>query len=123
MPQERNSYNMISPFDEWWNKDYNKCMKKLKERLHEERIFTLDLHGLPVREAKDKLHKAIDICFYNGYNKIRVIHGTGSGKLKDMTYSEALDSELIKGITACFGEKDQGYTDLILEDKEEVLDK
>jgi dsDNA-specific endonuclease/ATPase MutS2 len=93
----------------------------MKDNKTEERIFTLNLHGLSVEEALTQLRTVIDKCFYYRYNKLRVIHGTGSGKLMDMTYKEAMDNMLIKSLDPC--DKGNSYTDLILEDINDDVNK
>jgi DNA-nicking Smr family endonuclease len=93
----------------------------MKSRQTQERIFTLDLHGLPAEQAIVKLRDAIDRCFYYRYNRIRVIHGNGSGKLMEMTIAEATKNQLVKSVGACIIEC--GYTDLILEDLDSDINK
>lgn len=76
--------------------------------------FSVDLHGLTGFEARSKLRETIDKCFVRGYNRLRVIHGFGTGVLMQVTYDEAISNQLVKSLGSCV--TDKGYTDLILED-------
>ncbi|MCB0352878.1 MAG: Smr/MutS family protein [Bdellovibrionales bacterium] len=49
---------------------------------------TLDLHGLTVADAREKILTAIDLSIRDGAEELLVIHGHGTGKLRELTYSE-----------------------------------
>lgn len=44
---------------------------------------TLDLHGLTRESASQRLKIFIDRCLFLGHRRIRVIHGKGSGVLRE----------------------------------------
>ena len=44
---------------------------------------SIDLHGMTVEEAKKTLINTIDKCLLDDIDELRVIHGFGTGKVKD----------------------------------------
>ena len=48
-------------------------------------IQKVDLHGLTIEEAKNKLESALDKALLNDTWCLEVIHGRGTGALKNMT--------------------------------------
>lgn len=46
----------------------------------------LDLHGLRVEEAQPLLDKYIDDALLAGYDSVRILHGKGTGALRQMVW-------------------------------------
>jgi len=42
----------------------------------------VDLHGLFANEARDRLERAISEALADGYDRIRIVHGKGTGALR-----------------------------------------
>ena len=49
-------------------------------------ILEIDLHGYTVQEAVDNLEKTIDKAMLSGVKQINIIHGFGSGKVKNAVH-------------------------------------
>lgn len=47
----------------------------------------LDLHGLTAKEASLRLETFISRCFFLGYRRVLIVHGKGSGILKETVRS------------------------------------
>lgn len=68
-----------------------KLLKKLETRTSKkprtiqssDKILRLDLHGSTQIGAKDRLELAIDQAIKEGISKIEVVHGIGTGKVKE----------------------------------------
>jgi len=76
----------------------------------------LNIIGLHLDEAKDKLTKYLDNCMLKGIGTCRIIHGFGSGALRKMT-REYLDYMKIKYRAGGEAEGGGGATVVILRDK------
>ena len=48
---------------------------------------TLDLHTFQPHETKDLLHEYLLLCRENGIFEVRVIHGKGTGTLREIVHS------------------------------------
>lgn len=46
------------------------------------KTLKLDLHGMTVMSALEVLEKTVDRCLIEGYSRIEILHGLGSGKVK-----------------------------------------
>jgi DNA mismatch repair protein MutS2 len=57
--------------------------KKVVEHLMQAPPLELDLRGLVVEDALDELERRLDAAFVSGLPMIRVIHGKGTGRLRD----------------------------------------
>jgi DNA mismatch repair protein MutS2 len=67
---------------------------------------SLDLRGARVEEALDALSRYLDEAALAGLDKVLVIHGHGTGALRDAVRSEAASHPLVKGVRA--GERGEG---------------
>jgi DNA mismatch repair protein MutS2 len=56
----------------------------------------LDLHRLTVDEALIKLDKFLHDAYVAGYSQVRVIHGKGTGTLRQMVRRELARHPLVK---------------------------
>ena len=61
---------------------------------------TLDLHGLTVAEARERILSAIDVSIRDGADELLVIHGHGTGKLRELTYSEIAQLSVVLRVVA-----------------------
>ena len=58
----------------------------------------MDLHGLRRQEAKELLEKCINDSILSNIDQIEVIHGKGSGKVKEATWKLANSLQVVKSI-------------------------
>lgn len=58
-------------------------MPRRKSQSLSSKSRSVDLHGLTVEEAKKTLINTIDKCLLDDIDELRVIHGFGTGKVKD----------------------------------------
>ena len=66
----------------------------------------LDLRGTSIEEAQEMIIAALDRSMLEGITAIRVIHGHGSGKLKNLVRHYCMDSPYVSQFRA--GEKEEG---------------
>jgi len=67
---------------------------------------SLDLRGARVEEALEALDRYLDDASLAGLDKVLVIHGMGTGALRDAVRAEAGSHPLVKGVRA--GERGEG---------------
>lgn len=67
---------------------------------------SLDLRGARVDEALDALARYLDDASLAGLAKVLIIHGMGTGALRDAVRSEAASHPLVKSVRA--GERGEG---------------
>ena len=67
---------------------------------------TLDLRGTSIEEAQEMIIAALDRSMLEGTMSLRVIHGHGSGKLKNLVRTYCTDSPYVAQFRA--GEKEEG---------------
>ena len=67
---------------------------------------TLDLRGTSIDEAQEMIIATLDRSMLEGIPAIRVIHGHGSGKLKNLVRNYCMDSPYVSQFRA--GEKEEG---------------
>ena len=67
---------------------------------------SLDLRGARVDEALDALGRYLDDASLAGLEKVLIIHGMGTGALRDAVRAEAASHPLVKGVRA--GERGEG---------------
>jgi DNA mismatch repair protein MutS2 len=67
---------------------------------------SLDLRGARVDEAIEALGRYLDDASLAGLDKVLIIHGSGTGALRDAVRSEAASHPLVKGVRA--GERGEG---------------
>jgi DNA mismatch repair protein MutS2 len=67
---------------------------------------SLDLRGARVDEALDALDRYLDDAGLAGLAKVLVIHGMGTGALRDAVRSAAADHALVKSVRA--GQRGEG---------------
>lgn len=67
---------------------------------------SLDLRGARVDEALEALRAYLDDASLAGLEKVLIIHGMGTGALRDAVRAEAAGHPLVKGIRA--GERGEG---------------
>jgi DNA mismatch repair protein MutS2 len=61
---------------------------------------SLDLRGARVDEALEALTRYLDDASLAGLEKVLIIHGLGTGALRDAVRSEAASHPLVKGVRA-----------------------
>ncbi len=96
-------------------------VKVIKTNRYDEAIKTgvgleLNMIGMHIDEAKLALEKYIDSCKLKRYSSVRIIHGFGSGALRNMTH-EYLKSQKLKFRTGGMHEGGGGATVVIFNDK------
>jgi DNA mismatch repair protein MutS2 len=67
---------------------------------------SLDLRGARVDEALDALSRYLDDAGLAGLDKVLIIHGMGTGALRDAVRSAATDHPLVKSVRA--GQRGEG---------------
>jgi DNA mismatch repair protein MutS2 len=67
---------------------------------------SLDLRGARVEEALDALGRYLDDASLAGLERVTVIHGLGTGALRDAVRSEAAGHPLVKAARA--GDRGEG---------------
>ena len=67
---------------------------------------TIDLRGKTIEEAEEMMLSALDRSMFEGVMAIRLIHGHGSGKLKNLVRSYCLDSPYVSKFRT--GEREEG---------------
>ncbi len=67
---------------------------------------SLDLRGARVEEALEALDRYLDDASLAGLDKVLIIHGSGTGALRDAVRTEAGSHPLVKGVRA--GERGEG---------------
>jgi DNA mismatch repair protein MutS2 len=67
---------------------------------------SLDLRGARVEEALDALRDYLDDASLAGLEKVLIIHGLGTGALRDAVRGEAAGHPLVKGVRP--GERGEG---------------
>ncbi|MCB0317432.1 MAG: Smr/MutS family protein [Bdellovibrionales bacterium] len=72
--------------------------RKLKEAFPYKKTTSLDLHGSTQSEAKARLEKCINDSILQNIDQIEVIHGKGSGKVKQAVWKLAEALDVIKSI-------------------------
>lgn len=50
---------------------------------HDESVPTLDLHGMSEHDALCELDLFLDRAFHHGERAVKIIHGSGTGKLRE----------------------------------------
>ena len=78
----------------------------------------LHLRRLPVEEAVTRLDKYLDQAFMAGISSVRVVHGKGSGAVRDAVWQQLEGHPLVKSFGfADFGQGDYGVTVVELESR------
>jgi DNA mismatch repair protein MutS2 len=67
---------------------------------------SLDLRGARVEEALEALDRYLDDASLAGLDKVLIIHGSGTGALRDAVRAEAGSHPLVKAVRA--GERGEG---------------
>jgi DNA mismatch repair protein MutS2 len=75
-----------------------KPIKRASRYNHE--LMTIDLHGLSSNEALDRLTNIFNQAIIAGYRGLEVIHGLGSGKLKQVLLDYCTQSEVVASTQA-----------------------
>ncbi len=57
---------------------------------------TLDLHGFTVQEAKEALLQFLSDSILAGHSRIEIIHGHGTGKVKNAAHRVLKGSDVVK---------------------------
>ena len=78
----------------------------------------LHLRRLTVDEALYRLEPYLDAAFMAGHLQVRIIHGKGTGTLRDAIWQQLAGHPLVKGYRlALLGEGDAGVTVVDLEER------
>ncbi len=76
----------------------------------------LHLRRLPVDEALYRLDKYLDAAFMAGHSSVRIIHGKGTGAVKNAVWERLAQHPLVKSYElAPYGQGDTGVTIVELE--------
>ncbi len=76
----------------------------------------LMLRHLPVDEALYRLDQYLDAAFMAGHPSVRIIHGKGTGAVKNAVWERLAGHPLVRGYTlAPYGQGDAGVTIVELE--------
>lgn len=59
-------------------------------------VARLDLHGLTVEEAMERVLGAIDRTIQNGASKLEIVHGKGTGRIKSALHRKLADISVVK---------------------------
>lgn len=71
----------------------------------------LHLRRLPVQEAIDRLDKYLDQAFMADLLKVRIVHGKGSGAVRNAVWQHLEAHPLVKSFSlADYGQGDYGVT-------------
>ena len=74
------------------------------------------LRHLDVEEALFRLDKYLDAAFMAGHSSVRIIHGKGTGAVKNAVWERLAQHPLVKGYElAPYGQGDAGVTIVDLE--------
>ena len=85
--------------------------KKVIENLMQAPPLELDLRGLVVEDALDELERRLDAAYVSGLPMIRVIHGKGTGRLRDAIRQALSSHTLVASFEAGHsGEGGEGVT-------------
>ncbi|MGA1839099.1 MAG: Smr/MutS family protein [bacterium] len=57
---------------------------------------SLDLHTFQPKEARDLLVDYLNECKKLGFNEVRIIHGKGTGRLRQMVHNALKGSPLVR---------------------------
>ena len=57
---------------------------------------SIDLHGLTVQEALDRVEERVNDCVLAGTEKLEVIHGIGSGKIREALHRRLSALRVVK---------------------------
>ncbi len=63
---------------------------------------TIDIHGLRPSEAAEKIEHFIDLQLMGPYKSVRIVHGAGTGALRDMV------QKLLRQNTHILAQKESG---------------
>ncbi len=80
--------------------------KRTKLPAHKSLPLFIDLHGLTVDEAIEKLDPYLDEAFYQGRERVHVIHGFGTGRLRKGLHKHLKNHPLVG--TFILAEAEQG---------------
>ena len=79
---------------------------------------TIYLRRIPIEEALFKLEKYLDKVFVLGLDRIRIVHGKGTGQMKLAVRELLTDHPLVKSYREGYiGEGDAGVTVVEMEDR------
>jgi len=71
----------------------------------------LHLRRLTVDEALYRLDKYLDAAFMANHGCVRIVHGKGSGKIREVVWKSLVNNPLVKGFhIAPYGQGDAGVT-------------
>jgi len=79
---------------------------KIKETEQKQGAMRLDLRGFRYEDVYDAIDRAVDQAIYNGLHELTVIHGFGTGAVKNAVYAYIKQSSLIKSHR--FGKEGEG---------------
>jgi len=74
----------------------------------------LDLHTFSPRDVKELLPAYFEECLARGITQVRVIHGKGTGQLREFVHAQLRKSPLVAGFQQA-GESGGGWGSTIVE--------
>lgn len=85
---------------------------------HDESVPVLDLHGMSEHDALRELDLVLDRAFYAGEKVIKIIHGSGTGKLREAVRTALTQHPFVKTSSPASPPLDSGVTIAVLESGE-----
>jgi DNA mismatch repair protein MutS2 len=84
--------------------------KKHKGQRSEKKVINpeLDLHAMTVDEAIPLMQEYLDIAFRSGLNEVRIVHGKGTGTLRQAVMRELKKHPLVRSFR--IGDRFEGST-------------
>jgi len=80
---------------------------------HKSLPLFIDLHGLTVEEAVQKLDPYLDEAYYQGRERTHVIHGFGSGRLRKGLHEHLKDHQLVEKFELAEAEQGGGGVTIV----------
>ena len=95
----RISSEQLAPIEGKVSKDLSRSgTLKAQRKTTNEKCAKLDLHGMTVSEAIRLLEKKINSSILQNYRGIEIIHGIGSGRIRNAVYKYSSESEVVAEI-------------------------
>lgn len=79
---------------------------------HNKKPLELDLHGKTVTEAIELLDYWLSNCIIKKLDQVRVVHGLGTGKVKNAVHQRLAELSVVKRFQLC--RSNPGATDVYL---------
>jgi len=80
-------------------------------------IIPADLHGMDVHDALQEVDAVIDEAFMAGENAVRIIHGAGTGKLREAVHKRLAVHDHVEAFRSAPGSRMSGVTHAVISRK------